>query len=184
MTRSEPDLAPPAPHSPRVAAPPRVVTLQVNGAPRTATVRPYDVLLDVLREDLNLTGTKRGCDLGTCGCCAVLVDGKPRLSCLMLALEATGKEITTIEGLRPGAGLDSVQRFFAETGGSQCGFCTPGFIITARALLDTNPEPDEAEIREAISGNVCRCTGYVKIIQAIQRAAAEERAAAPAGDRR
>jgi carbon-monoxide dehydrogenase small subunit len=166
----------------RPAVPPQVVTLQVNGAPRSATVRPYDVLLDVLREELNLTGTKRGCDLGTCGCCAVLVDGRPRLSCLMLALEATGKEITTIEGLRPGAGLDSVQRFFAETGGSQCGFCTPGFIITARALLDTNPEPDEAEIREAISGNVCRCTGYVKIIQAIQRAAEEERAAAPAGD--
>jgi len=164
---------------------PQVVSLQVNGAPRPATVRPYDVLLDVLREGLNLTGTKRGCDLGTCGCCAVLVDGKPRLSCLMLALEATGKEITTIEGLRPGAGLDSVQRFFAETGGSQCGFCTPGFIITARALLDSNPEPDEAEIREAISGNVCRCTGYVKIIQAIQRAAEEERAGAPAiGDRR
>jgi carbon-monoxide dehydrogenase small subunit len=157
---------------------PRVVTLMVNGAPRSATVRPYDVLLDVLREELNLTGTKRGCDMGTCGCCAVLLDGRPRLSCLTLALDCVEKPVVTIEGLRPGAGLDSLQRFFAETGGSQCGFCTPGFIITARALLDANPEPDEAEIREAISGNVCRCTGYVKIIAAIQRAAEEEREAA------
>jgi carbon-monoxide dehydrogenase small subunit len=154
---------------------PRVVTLTVNGAPRTATVRPYDVLLDVLREELNLTGTKRGCDMGTCGCCTVHLDGRPRLSCLTLALDCADKAITTIEGLRPDARLDTVQRFFAETGGSQCGFCTPGFIMTARALLDANPNPDDAEIREAISGNVCRCTGYVKIIEAIRRAAAEER---------
>jgi aerobic-type carbon monoxide dehydrogenase small subunit (CoxS/CutS family) len=140
------------------AVSPRVVTLQVNGAPRTATVRPYDVLLDVLREELNLSGTKRGCDMGTCGCCTVLLDGRPRLACLTLALDCAGKAITT-----------------AEVGGSQCGFCTPGFVIAARALLDANPEPDEAEIREAISGNVCRCTGYVKILEAIQLAAAEER---------
>lgn len=158
--------------------PARVVTLTVNGAPRTATVRPYDVLLDVLREDLNLTGTKRGCDMGTCGCCTVHLDGRPRLSCLTLALDCVDKAITTIEGLRPDAQLDPVQRLFAEAGGSQCGFCTPGFIMTARALLDTNPDPDEAEIREAISGNVCRCTGYVRIIEAIRRAAAEERIAA------
>jgi aerobic-type carbon monoxide dehydrogenase small subunit (CoxS/CutS family) len=157
------------------AVSPRVVTLQVNGAPRTATVRPYDVLLDVLREELNLSGTKRGCDMGTCGCCTVLLDGRPRLACLTLALDCAGKAITTIEGLRPDARLDPLQRLFAEVGGSQCGFCTPGFVIAARALLDANPEPDEAEIREAISGNVCRCTGYVKILEAIQLAAAEER---------
>jgi aerobic-type carbon monoxide dehydrogenase small subunit (CoxS/CutS family) len=142
-------------------------------------VRPYDVLLDVLREELNLTGTKRGCDMGTCGCCTVHLDGRPRLSCLTLALDCVDKSITTVEGLRPDSRLDPVQQFFAETGGSQCGFCTPGFIMTARALLDANPDPDDAEIREAISGNVCRCTGYVKIIEAIRRAAALERITAP-----
>jgi carbon-monoxide dehydrogenase small subunit len=167
-----------------VTASPRVVTLIVNGAPRTATVRPNDVLLDVLREELNLTGTKRGCDLGTCGCCTVLLDGRPRLSCLTLALDCVGKAITTIEGLRPDARLDPLARLFAETGGSQCGFCTPGFIMTARALLDANPDPGKDEIREAISGNVCRCTGYVKIIEAIGRAAAEERASATESQRR
>jgi aerobic-type carbon monoxide dehydrogenase small subunit (CoxS/CutS family) len=156
---------------------PRAITLVVNGAPLAVTVRPYDVLLDVLRERLNLTGTKRGCDMGTCGCCTVHVDGRPRLSCLTLALDCAGKAVTTIEGLRAGTELDSLQRFFAESGGSQCGFCTPGFIMTARALLDGNPDPDEGEIREAISGNVCRCTGYVKIIAAIRLAAAAERAA-------
>jgi carbon-monoxide dehydrogenase small subunit len=161
-------------------AAPHVVTLTVNGAPRPAAVRPYDVLLDVLREGLNLTGTKRGCDMGTCGCCTVHIDGRPRLSCLTLALDCAGKSITTIEGLRPDGHLDPVQHLFAEAGGSQCGFCTPGFIMTARALLDANPDPSEAAIREAISGNVCRCTGYVKIIEAIRRAAAEERAAASA----
>ena len=158
----------------------RVVTLMVNGAPRPATVRPYDVLLDVLREELGLTGTKRGCDMGTCGCCTVHLDGRPRLACLTLALDCAGKSITTVEGLRPEGRLDPVQRLFAEAGGSQCGFCTPGFIMTARALLDGNPDPTEAEIREAISGNVCRCTGYVKIIEAIRRAAAAEREAASA----
>ncbi len=171
------------PHPAPAPAPdtaPRVITLVVNGAPLAVTVKPYDVLLDVLRERLNLTGTKRGCDMGTCGCCAVHVEGRPRLSCLTLALDCAGKSVTTIEGLRAGAELDSLQRFFATAGGSQCGFCTPGFIMTARSLLDANPDPDEGEIREAISGNVCRCTGYVKIIEAIRLAAAAERATAPA----
>lgn len=171
------------PHSSGLtAASSRVVTLEVNGAPRTATVRPNDVLLDVLREELNLTGTKRGCDLGTCGCCTVLLDGRPRLSCLTLALDCVGKAITTIEGLRPDGRLDPLARLFAEAGGSQCGFCTPGFIMTARALLDANPDPGDAEIREAISGNVCRCTGYVKIIEAIRRAAEEERVGSQESD--
>lgn len=184
-----PGLAGPREHPGPAPAPspdtsPRAITLVVNGAPREVTVKPYDVLLDVLRERLNLTGTKRGCDMGTCGCCTVHVDGRPRLSCLTLALDCAGKSVTTIEGLRTGAELDPLQRFFAEAGGSQCGFCTPGFIMTARALLDGNPDPDEGEIREAISGNVCRCTGYVKIIEAIRLAAAAERAApaaAPGG---
>ncbi len=179
MTHGSGHPLPAPPETPDIS--PRVITLEVNGAPLTVTVRPYDVLLDVLRERLNLTGTKRGCDMGTCGCCTVHVDGRPRLACLTLALECSGKSITTIEGLRDGAALDSLQRFFAEAGGSQCGFCTPGFIMTARTLLDENPDPDEGEIREAISGNLCRCTGYVKIIEAIRLAAAEERAAAAGG---
>ena len=158
-----------------------VITIKLNDAPRTLAVRHHDVLLDVLRQNLHLTGSKRGCDMGTCGCCTVHIDGKPRLSCLTLAVECDGHEVTTIEGLRPQGDLDSLQRFFHEVGGSQCGFCTPGFIMTARSLLDANPSPDEAEIREAISGNLCRCTGYVRIIEAIKQAAREDRAAATAG---
>jgi len=158
------------------ASPARMLlNVTINGAPRTIAVRPYDVLLDVLREALNLTGSKRGCDMGTCGCCTVQIDGRARLSCLTLALECEGKEVTTIEGLRPDGRLDSLQKFFHEVGGSQCGFCTPGFIMTARALLDSTPDPSEETIREAISGNMCRCTGYVRIIEAIQQAAREER---------
>lgn len=149
----------------------RLMTLEINGAPRTVAVRPYDVLLDVLREELNLTGSKRGCDMGTCGCCTVHIDGRPRLSCLTLAIDCAGRQITTIEGLRDDGQLDSLQRFFNEVGGSQCGFCTPGFIMAARALLDADPDPDEATIREAISGNLCRCTGYQNIVKAVRAAA-------------
>src|SRR5262245_60392944 len=151
-----------------------VATLTVNGAVRRVVVRPYDVLLDLLRDQLNLTGTRRGCDMGTCGCCAVLLNGRPVLSCLMLALEAEGASVTTIEGvaaLGGGGGLHPVQEAFVQTGGSQCGFCTPGFIISAVGLLQRNTDPSEPEIREAISGNVCRCTGYIAIIEAIRRAA-------------
>ena len=148
-----------------------VLRLKVNGAVREAAALPNAILLDVLREDLNLTGSKRGCDMGTCGCCTVHLDGKPVLSCLVLALQAAGREITTIEGLRQGAHLHPLQAMFHEVGGSQCGFCTPGFLMCCSAFLAENPDPSEAEIREAISGNVCRCTGYVKIVQAVQEAA-------------
>ncbi|MEA3198813.1 MAG: aerobic carbon-monoxide dehydrogenase small subunit [Thermoplasmata archaeon] len=153
----------------------RLTTFRINGAEKTLAVEPQALLLDVLREDAGLTGTKRGCDMGTCGCCTVLVDGVARLSCLTLASTVAGQEITTIEGLGEGKGMDPIQRAFHEQGGSQCGFCTPGFIMTTKALLDRTPDPGDHEIREAISGNLCRCTGYVKIIEAIQRAAKERR---------
>jgi aerobic carbon-monoxide dehydrogenase small subunit len=150
-----------------------LVTLRVNGADRRIAVRPYDVLLDVLRDDLNLTGTRRGCDMGTCGCCTVLLDGRPALSCLTLALEAEGKPITTVEALGGADGLHPLQEAWVETGASQCGFCTPGFIMNALAFVEARENPTEAEIREAISGNMCRCTGYLSIIEAVARAAAE-----------
>lgn len=156
----------------------RVVTLKANGSTYEVAIRPYDVLLDVIRENLNLTGTKRGCDMGTCGCCAVHIDGRARLSCLTLAAEyaSTDKvthEITTIEGLKNKEKLHPLQRAFAEHGGSQCGFCTPGFIMTASAFLKDHPMPSQEEIKEAISGNMCRCTGYIKIVEAIEAVARE-----------
>ena len=150
-----------------------VTTFLVNGARHQVAVRPYDVLLDVLRETLNLTGSKRGCDMGTCGCCTVLIDGVPKLSCLTLALDAAGAAITTVEGLKDGGRLHPLQKAWATTGGSQCGFCTPGFLMTSTALLEANPRPSDAEIRTALSGNICRCTGYVKIVEAVKMAAAE-----------
>ena len=148
-----------------------LMSIRVNGVERRVAVRPYDVLLDLLRENLNLTGTRRGCDMGTCGCCAVLIDGRPTLSCLTLALEAEGKAVTTIEAVGGADGLHPLQESWVETGASQCGFCTPGFIMTALAFIEERGTPSEAEIREAISGNVCRCTGYVSIIEAVARAA-------------
>jgi aerobic-type carbon monoxide dehydrogenase small subunit (CoxS/CutS family) len=160
-------------------ASPVSLTLKVNGVEETRTVPPERVLLDLLREELNLTGTKRGCDLGTCGCCTVLVDGVPMLSCLTLAKRVDGREITTIEGLGVGVGLTAVQRAFLEHGATQCGFCTPGFILTATALLRERPRPTRQEIAEALSGNLCRCTGYVKILEAVEAAA---RAGAAAGE--
>jgi carbon-monoxide dehydrogenase small subunit len=151
-----------------------VVSLTVNGARHRIAVRPYDVLLDVLREQMNLTGTRRGCDMGTCGCCTVIVGGRPVLSCLLLAMEAEGADIVTIEGIgdprEPGA-LHPVQEAFVQTGGSQCGFCTPGFIMSAVSLLERNTDPSDDQIREAISGNICRCTGYLSIIEAVRIAA-------------
>ena len=160
-----------------------LIRLAINGVEREVAVRPYDVLLDVLRESLNLTGTKRGCDMGTCGCCTVLLRGRPILSCLTLAMECDGASVETIESVAQGSTLDPIQRQWAEQGGSQCGFCTPGFIMTTKALLRENPAPSDAEICQAISGNVCRCTGYVKIVDAIRAAAAEIRGAvnAPSG---
>jgi carbon-monoxide dehydrogenase small subunit len=151
----------------------KLITLEINGARHQVAVRRYDVLLDVIREVIGLTGTKRGCDMGTCGCCTVLIDGEPRLSCLTLALDAEGRRIGTVEGLRAGEDLHPLQKAWAVCGGSQCGFCTPGFLMSAKALLDGNPRPSDPEIREALSGNICRCTGYVKIIEAVKRAAAE-----------
>jgi aerobic-type carbon monoxide dehydrogenase small subunit (CoxS/CutS family) len=150
--------------------------LKVNGSLHELAIRPYDVLLDVVRENLNLTGTKRGCDMGTCGCCTVHIDGRAKLSCLTLAAEYASSdklthEIITIEGLKDHGVIHPLQRAFAEHGGSQCGFCTPGFIMTASAFLQSHSKPTRDEIKEAISGNMCRCTGYIKIVEAIEAAA-------------
>ena len=150
--------------------------LMVNGEAHEPSFAPYKTLLEVLREDLGLTGTKHGCELGECGACAVLVDGEPRLSCLTLALECAGKSVETIEGLARGPKLHPLQAAFADFGGSQCGYCTPGVIMTAKALLDRNPSPTRDQIREATSGNLCRCTGYQQITEAIEDAAAKLRA--------
>ena len=144
-----------------------VLSFRLNGQPVELSCPANRILLDLLREDLRLTGTKRGCDLGTCGCCTVLVDGRPTLSCLTLARLVEGRHIETIEGVTPARGLSPVQRAFVEYGATQCGFCTPGFVVTATALLRARPEPSRREIERAISGNLCRCTGYAKIIEAI-----------------
>ena len=149
----------------------RRINLKINGMDHEVNLRPDDVLLDVLREKLNYTGTKKGCDgTGECGTCTVLIDGKGVYSCLILAMDAVGKEITTIECLAKGTVLHEIQKAFLECGAVQCGFCTPGMILTAKALLDENPKATEKEIKEAIRGNLCRCTGYVKIVEAIRRA--------------
>jgi aerobic-type carbon monoxide dehydrogenase small subunit (CoxS/CutS family) len=154
------------------------LTLRVNGEEQSIVFAPYKTLLEVLREDLGLTGTKHGCELGECGACAVLVDGEPQLSCLTLALECDGRSVQTIEGLARGAELHPLQAAFADFGGSQCGYCTPGVIMTAKALLERNPSPTRQEIKEATAGNLCRCTGYQQIVDAIEDAAAKLRAEA------
>ncbi len=154
---------------------PTPLKLTINGLPVSTTARPERILLDLLREDLSLVGTKRGCDLGTCGCCTVLIDGRPTLSCLTLARLVEGRSVTTIEGLAPPGGLTPLQRAFVEHGATQCGFCTPGFLMTATALLSEKPHPSREEIVQAVSGNLCRCTGYTKIIEAIAAAAREPR---------
>lgn len=146
---------------------------QLNGHPVDTHCDDARILLDLLRDDLRLTGTKRGCDLGTCGCCTVLLDGRPTLSCLTLARLAEGREVVTIEGLTPAQGLSAVQKAFVERGATQCGFCTPGFVVTATALLRERPHPSRDEIERAISGNLCRCTGYIKIVEAIEWASRE-----------
>jgi carbon-monoxide dehydrogenase small subunit len=148
------------------------VRLRVNGEPCTASFAPHKTLLEVLREDLNLMGTKHGCELGECGTCAVLVDGKPVLSCLVLGLECEGRAVETVEGMATADGLHPLQRAFADLGAAQCGYCTPGFLLTAKALLEENPKPTLPQIREALAGNICRCTGYVKIFEAVELAAA------------
>lgn len=143
------------------------LTLVVNGIPRRLDVEPHATLLRVLRDRLGLTGTKEGCDEGECGACTVLVDGQAVDSCLMPALAVSGSEVTTVEGLAQGGRLSALQRAFIEAGGVQCGFCTPGFLMTLTAFLRENPAPTEAEIREAVAGNICRCTGYSQIVEAV-----------------
>jgi aerobic-type carbon monoxide dehydrogenase small subunit (CoxS/CutS family) len=154
------------------------LALTVNGEPADVLVEGYKTLLELLREDLQLTGTKHGCELGECGACAVLLDGEPVLSCLALGVECGGRTITTIEGLPQQGALHPLQDAFADLGGSQCGYCTPGILITAKALLDRNPSPTRAEIKEALAGNLCRCTGYLQIIEAVEKAAEQVRAGA------
>ncbi|HEY6822493.1 MAG TPA: (2Fe-2S)-binding protein [Burkholderiales bacterium] len=147
--------------------------LQVNGEARETLFPAYKTLLEVLREELGLTGTKHGCELGECGACTVLLDGEPVLSCLVLALECEGRAVQTIEGLARGPQLHPLQAAFADFGGSQCGYCSPGVIMTAKALLERNPHPTKQEIKEATAGNLCRCTGYQQIVEAIEDAAAK-----------
>ena len=149
----------------------QLIQLKVNGEERDVVVSPNETLVEVLRDRLELTGTKMGCGEGACGTCTVLLDGKPVRSCLTLAVEVQGQEIVTIEGLAEGAELHPVQGAFMEHGAIQCGFCSPGMILTGKALLDENPHPTEEEVRRAISGVVCRCTGYAKIVEAIMAAA-------------
>jgi aerobic-type carbon monoxide dehydrogenase small subunit (CoxS/CutS family) len=149
-----------------------VIGLRINGETRQVAFDPYKTLLEVLREDLNLPGTKHGCELGECGACAVLVDGTPTLSCLLLALECDGRDVVTVEGLLEDGRLHPLQEAFANLGGAQCGYCTPGLLVTAKALLERNPSPSGDQIREALAGNICRCTGYQQIVEAVQAAAA------------
>lgn len=151
----------------------QLIQLTVNGEGHDVVVTPNQTLVDVLREDLELTGTKVGCDEGACGTCTVLIEGKPVRSCLTLAVEAQGKSIETIEGLAVDGELHPVQKAFIEHGAIQCGFCTPAMILTSKAFLEQNPHPTEAQVRRAISGVVCRCTGYAKIVEAIMAAAGE-----------
>jgi len=153
----------------------RIVEVTINGERHELALEPYRSLLDVLRNDVGLTGTKKGCDVGDCGACTVLLDGKPVNSCLVLGVEVGGSEILTIEGLQRGPErLHPLQDAFMRHGAAQCGFCTPGFLMMASALLDENPAPTEEEIRFGIAGNICRCTGYTKIVAAIQAAARDK----------
>jgi carbon-monoxide dehydrogenase small subunit len=149
----------------------RVISLTVNGEPTEVAVRPNTTLLEALRYGLRLTGSKQGCDKGDCGACTVRLDGAPILSCIALAMDAAGKSVTTIEGLARGAALDPVQAAFDQCGALQCGFCQSGMMVSARALLDEKPKPTLREIKQALSGNLCRCTGYTKILEAVQVAA-------------
>ena len=157
------------------------VSVRINGQQQTADVEPRLLLVDFIRDQLRLTGTHVGCDTSSCGACTVLLDGEPVKSCTMLAVQADGRELTTVEGLASGAELHPVQVGFHEEHGLQCGFCTPGMMLVGAALLEQNPDPSEEEIRWAISGNICRCTGYVNIVKSIRHAARlqAEQAAAP-----
>jgi carbon-monoxide dehydrogenase small subunit len=147
------------------------IQITVNGKTHELQVKPWETLLEVIRDDLGLTGTKEGCGLGECGACTVIMDGNTVNACLVLAPEADGKEVTTIEGLAQGDTLHPIQEAFMEQGGLQCGFCTPGIILSTKALLDENPKPSDDQIRREIAGNFCRCTGYTKIFESIKAAA-------------
>ena len=151
------------------------ISFTLNGEPAEVAFAPHKTLLEVLREDLGLTGTKHGCELGECGTCAVLVDGRSILSCLMLGLDAEGREVTSIEGMAENGQLHPLQDTFADTGAAQCGYCSPGFLLVAKELLEKEPNPTRDEIKEALSGNLCRCTGYIKIYEAVELAAARMR---------
>jgi carbon-monoxide dehydrogenase small subunit len=151
------------------------IEFTINGESAEVAFAPHKTLLEVLREDMNLTGTKHGCELGECGTCAVLVDGRSILSCLMLGLDAEGFRVETVEGMATSEGLHPLQETFADTGAAQCGYCTPGFLLVAKELLAANPDPSRDEIKEALSGNLCRCTGYIKIYEAVELAAARMR---------
>jgi carbon-monoxide dehydrogenase small subunit len=147
-----------------------IISLIVNGEPAEVAFAPYKTLLEVLREDLRLCGTKHGCELGECGACAVLVDGQPVLSCLVLGVECDRRTVTTVEGLTADGRLHPLQEAFADLGAAQCGYCTPGFLVTAKALVDEHPRPTRDQIKEALSGNLCRCTGYQQMFDAVEAA--------------
>ena len=147
-----------------------LIELRVNGLTHELAIEPSALLLDVLRRDLDLTGSKRGCDDSSCGACTVLVDGTPMLACTLLAFSCEGQEITTVEGISEHGSLAAIQKAYGDWGGAQCGYCTPGFMITVKHLLTVNPEPTEEEIRSALSGNLCRCTGYTQMYAAIKAA--------------
>ena len=151
------------------------ISLEVNGEPTEAWFAPHKTLLEVLREDLGLTGTKHGCELGECGTCTVLVDGQPVLSCLLLGMACEGRSVETVEGMAHGPVLHPLQETFADLGAAQCGYCTPGFLLTAAALIRENPSPSREDIKQALAGNLCRCTGYIKIYEAVELAAARLR---------
>ena len=151
------------------------ISFTLNGEAVEVAFAPHKTLLEVLREDLGLTGTKHGCELGECGTCTILVDGRSILSCLMLGLEAEDRNVTTIEGMAEGGRLHPLQDTFADLGAAQCGYCSPGFLLAAKELIDKSPKPSRDEIREALSGNLCRCTGYIKIYEAVELAAARVR---------
>jgi len=159
-----------------MTADPKVtIALEVNGEPAEVAFAPHKTLLEVLREDLNLTGTKHGCELGECGTCTVLLDGTPVLSCLVLGLACAGHKVKTVEGMAQAGRLHPLQETFADLGAAQCGYCTPAFLLAAEALLIANPKPTRQEIKEGLAGNLCRCTGYIKIYEAVELAAARMR---------
>ena len=160
-----------------------LIELRVNGRTHEVAIEPNKLLLDVLREDLDLTGSKRGCDDSSCGACTVMVDGTPMLACTMLAASCEGREITTVEGIAEHGALAAIQKAYGDWGGAQCGYCTPGFMVTLKHLMDNNPEPSEEEIRHALSSNLCRCTGYSQMYQAIKAAIeAEQKGRSAAAD--